>query len=256
MLGKAMSEEMKEAWMYEQSDDTLLSELRRSSSDVAKRLSIALRNRQLYKLIVSPYRKKAFEAVDSDDLEHNALDTVATELGDPEKRRAFEDEISQQIGASPGDVLIYAPSLNMNMKLADMNVRWHDKDMKFREINDPVIGPRLQLILDSHEALWGIHILAVEKIAKDKRLTSLIVEAFESRYRSHTTDRDMRQREYLKKVIHFSLDTNGYDTPPMAAKELYTRVENVVEALIATAKDARSFKERLDAAIKTHVLSQ
>ncbi len=258
MLGRALQEHLiakylKESDLYEHTDDTLLWALRRSDSRVASKLASALWNRQLYKVITTPYDDSAFAAVESGDVEHNAKDLAIQVLGPAESRRLIENEFAERIGAEPGDVLIYAPALDMNPKTAEMNVRWHGQDKKFKDIDDPIIKPRLQQIIDSHHMLWGIHLVASRAIAKDSKRRDLLRDAFETQFLCPRIEQHKRRLDHNEKLVDFALSNDGYPVPPLPYGEIKNRIKKTAEALETTSKDSRPFRDRIREAIETHV---
>jgi len=258
MIGRALQEQklagfLREEDLYTHTDDTLLHALCSSKADVVSKMATAVRDRVLHKVIGQPYRSSAFDTIGLDDIEASPKETAVATLGDADNRRAIENELAEKIGAEHGDVLIYAPTLDMNPKAADMNVRWSKMDMKLREIDDPVVRPRLEQIIKSHHMLWGIHILATKAIANDSERSALLTNAFETEFLCAHRDRDTRKHEHCKKLIEFALKNDNYDLTGITYVELAKRIGAAAGALATTARDGGDFKKRVKQAIERFI---
>jgi uncharacterized protein len=256
MLGRALQEHilaklLSEEDLYEHTDDTLIRELTKSKAEVARRLSSAVKNRVLHKVIGQPFTASAFDAIGLSDIEHSPRDVAVGTLGNGASRLTVEDMLADMIDAKRGDVLIYAPTFGMNPKAADMNVRWSAKDMKFRDIDDPVIKPRLAEIIRSHELLWGIHLLASREVAEDQERSTLLREAFEAQFLCAARDKQKRSHEHCERVIRFHLEKRpgGFGKAPYG--EVVERIKSAANDLAVTAREGASFKERLDRVLRT-----
>jgi uncharacterized protein len=258
MLGRALQEQLlagllKEEDLYDHTDDTLLRTLRNSPSKIPAMLATALWGRQLHKLINSPYTNAAFDAVQSGDIEDNAKEHAYKVLGTSASRRLIENELAEQVGAEHGDVLIYAPYLDMNPKAAEMNVRWHGKDKKFKDIDDAIMKPRLEQIIRSHHLLWGIHLLATKRIADDPKRRALLLEAFETEFLCPRIEQDRRKLDHYEKVVEFTVSDGKYAVSPGPYRDIKERITNAAKSLMITSKDDRPFRDRLKEAISTHL---
>ena len=176
-------EQHDESYLYEHSDDTLLKELadweqrnRRVEADAALALPLATRlnSRQLHRTL-AVYTQKAFGAEDTPrrkPLRGQALKF----LRDARRRLLFENICAAMVGCRPGSVLVYAPPAKMNMKVAEVNVRWRRSDKTLSEIDDPIVKPRLATILDAHRNLWSIRLFVARELS-DKE-AELVRETF------------------------------------------------------------------------------
>lgn len=260
MLGRALQEQilagaLKEQDLYTHTDDTLVHSLCASQSEVASKLAWAVRDRVLHKVIGLPYRRPAFDSISLDDVEHGAKENVIAILVDANSRRAIENELAEKIGGEHGDVLIYAPTLDMNPKAADMNVRWSGKDMKFREIADPIVRPRLEQIIESHHMLWGIHLLATKDIASDAERSDLLKDAFETEFLCAHRDREKRKRDHFIDLIEFKLKKDNSEITNMKYSEFRKKLTRAADALVTVARDGGDFKKRIKEVIERYVLS-
>lgn len=263
MIGRALQEHitgglLKEADLYRHTDETLIHALCDSGkSEVASKLAVGVRDRVLHKAIGEPYLRSSFDAVGHGDVEHDPKETVVTKLGNKDSRRAIENELAAKIGAEQGDVLIYAPTLDMNPKAAEMNVRWAGKDMKFREIDDPVMRPRLEQIIHSHHMLWGVHLLATREIVKDVERSALLKEAFEVDFLCAEHDRKNRKHEHLKRVLHFTLRNEhpDFNLQDLTYHQLDEKMDQGVDALEVTARGAGDIRKQINEVINRFILN-
>jgi uncharacterized protein len=258
MLGRALQEHLlagllKEEDLYVHTDDTLLQALRASPSAITSRLASALWTRQLYTAIGNPYGHSAFHAIQSGDVEHNAKELALKTLGASDNRRLIENKLAEQIGAEHGDVLVYAPPELMNPKAADVNVRWHGQDKKFKEIDDVIMKPRLEQIIRVHHMLWGIQLLASKQIASDLKRRDLLLGAFESEFLCAHIEKAKRQLDHYEKVVEFALSEGPYRIPNQLYSDTRKGIRDAAHSLATTSMDNRSFRDRLREAITTHV---
>lgn len=249
MLGRALLEasgasELSEEALYDHSDDSLLRLLRHSRVELAAELGGRLFNRQLYKAI-DVFDDSAFRQAQEKDHEIKFKDRALQVLSDPYARRGFEDELTEKIDAKPGSVLIYAPPPNMNMKVAKMNVRWKGADTHFFEIDDPVIRPRLDEILRSHEMLWGIWMICERTLSPTQR--ALAVEEFKLRFLVRDADQHQRRMKHAEALIEIHLAKSATQFKGDIAT-LLKRKHDVAEEYLAISTDKRTHQARLKAA--------
>lgn len=252
MLGRAIQEQklagrLTEDHLYEHTDETLLNELRgkrNAAPTVASHLASALQERRLHKRI-KLYRDTSFAAIRSGNRGPTAKDHAKEALEPPDSRRLIEDDLADKIGARPGDVLIYAPGGKMNPKAAKMNVRWQGHAKKFEEIDDPIVAPKLDHIIKSHERLWGIHLLATKEIKDDTTRRDLLIEAFECQFLCPISEQERRQCELLEKLAKHQIESRPEITG-VPYEKIKGVITAVVQGLMTTAKDdRRRFSERL-----------
>ncbi len=252
MLGRAVYEmlrsgEITEETLYEHADDTLLQQLTRSKAPVAAKLGQALWQRRLHKQL-HKYQEEEFRGAQAQDHSEQILEDVVRATTLPERRRELEDRIAQEVGASEGDILIYCPPQNMNMKLAEMKVIWEGRECEFREIGDPVIRPRLAEILAAHRHLWGVWVLVSPELDEEQR--HLVWLACNLRLVTPKAERSMREKEYYSLLVDREL--RRLDRPSDSTGSMYASRAAVVKEIIANANPGRAFSERLRESIARH----
>ena len=173
-------------YLYENSDDSLMKLLSDWEDDVGKceesegcslPLANHLQQRRLHRCTRSVYDDKAFDAAQESYFHHALKFEALRSLQSPAARRDCEDRYAAIVGKRPGSVLIYAPPENMNMKVADVNVRWRGRDERLKEIGDPVVQRRLKSVLASHRSLWAIRLIISRDLNEVEE--QLLEEAFE-----------------------------------------------------------------------------
>ena len=251
MLGRALQEasaagEFNEESLYGHSDDSLMRLLRDSKAKIAAELGDRLLNRRLYKVIEN-FDDSAFQQAQAGDHEVKFKDNALALLSDPTHRREFEEELAEKIDAPPGSILVYAPPSNMNFKFARMNVRWKGADKHLHQIDDPVIGSRLEEILRAHEMLWGIWLIGDSSLTDDMR--ALAIEEFKLHFLVRDTDQPQRRQKQAEALIEVQMAKSGSEIHGKIS-ELMKRKHEVAVEYLATSSDKRSHKARLIAAAK------
>lgn len=258
MLGRAvqehisgLKEEEKETLFRELTDDTLIAILRRSHSDITRRLAADISNRKLYKLVCPPYTQSAFDGIQGYDEDDDARGKALSDLGEKESRRRIEDEYAERIGASPGEVLIYAPGGDMNLKPAEMNVRWHGRPFKFCDIDDPIVKPHLEETLKAHRMLWGIRLLATKEIIRNDVRRRILKDAFEADYLCVNQERSARIQAHFEDVLELAVKSRPKENGGAASYfDFRERIAEGAKHLRMTARDNRPFQERMKQALK------
>jgi HD superfamily phosphohydrolase len=254
MLGRAIQEaqsegEINEEFMWDMTDEVLLDRLRNSGNELAKRLAVEVSNRRLYK----EYHTFGWEDVEKPQaqshLKNQYDDIIQGTIGNPSKRREFENQISDIIGAEPGDVLIYAPTRKMNRKEAEMNVLWKGHPSQFKDIDDLVVRPRLNATLDAHKLLWCIRLLVRRSLTP--RQKQVARDLCEIGLLSHSGDRPDKQRAIYKQLVEGALDAENRIIPTNI-RDYLSRVDAIVQDLMAAAHGGKSFSKRLTDSIKQH----
>lgn len=138
-------------------DETLLERLSRSKLPTVANLARAIRERRLWKIILRAGREEILSGK-SARTGGKTMDGLMQKWGgDPEERMREEDRMALGLGLEPGDLLISCPGAHMAMKLADTIVLWNGRLIALRDcVEDPIVGPKLSLILKSHESLWAL----------------------------------------------------------------------------------------------------
>ena len=257
MLGRAIQEysmvDAGEEYLYENSDDTLLKMLcdwerknGRTKDDVEDPLGLAtlLSRRKLHKT-VAVYGNASFEGAQEKyhqaALKVRALNT----LRDNQSRRDFENWCAAIIGKRPGAVLVYAPSAEMNVKVAEVNVQWKGEDRTLSEIDDPVVEPRLDTVIKAHESLWSVRLVTARDVTDDD--VQLIREEFELAFLVPKGKEDARRERHEIHILERGLDRLELNTKviPRRYQEI---VREFAEPLLQTARGADG-EEKLKKAI-------
>ena len=211
MLSRAIQEydmtQDDESYLYKNSDDTLLKELSNwekendrinEAGPDALPLATLLGKRKLHRT-VAVYGDAAFRG--AEDAFHDAAlkDEALRFLREKESRRDFENWLAAIIQRRPGSVLVHAPSKKMNVKVAQINVRWQGNDTTLEEIDDSVVQPRLATIKKAHASLWSIRLLATRDIEPDD--IELVKEAFELTFLLPPKEGKARRLAHAKRIV-------------------------------------------------------
>lgn len=251
MLGRAIQEanssgELKEEHLYEHSDDTLVYALRNSKSPIASRLADGLSKRRLYKLL-KKYRREDFLGAQERDHAHNILQSALSRVADPKGRRVVEDQLAAEVGADPGDIIIYAPQEGMNLKVADMKVLWKGDPTSLRKIEDHVTKPRLEVILESHRKLWGIWVITRRDLSPTQK--ELLVRACDILFLCSPKERDVELPRHYENLIEHHLQTEGISIPSDMNEFALLR-RKAADELLTHADDNRPWSNRLRDVVK------
>lgn len=252
MLGRALQDMMiaghlKEEDLYEHTDDTLIRAM--TKSDVAAttaRLAKALTERKLY-YIAKVYEWEDFEALQAHDHRGDQEAKVKSQFIDPNARWKLENTIAEEIGADPGDVLIYAPPRPMNSKAAEMRVEWKGQAKRLRDIDDPIMQPRLKQIIDSHEMLWKLYIFANHSLtAPQKRL---LLRACEIHFVCPNDTRTEKVQEYYEAILAAQLEELKVQLTPSSTMKALSAAASELQTI---STDKHNFRARCRAAIEKH----
>lgn len=249
MLGRALQEEilagnLNEEDLYNHTDDTLIQHLAKSNIPATRRLGNALIERRLFK-VFKDYKWEDFAAIQAHDHKRSQDEIVNSRFIEPNARRALEDQIAQEIGANPGDILIYAPPRSMNPKAAEMKVEWCGKAMPFKDIDDPIVKPRLKQIIEAHWALWKIYVIGSRELTVEQQ------QLLRSGCEVHFIDSDEEKgMKYYEDIIEAKLVKENCD--------IHTKVTTYKAALKVGASDLRvvatdkkqDFSKRLNEIVK------
>jgi hypothetical protein len=77
------------------------------------------------------------------------------------------------LGLRPGQILLYFPQRGMNMKLAQTLIVWGGRDIALKDIEDEVLKPRLDNILQAHKNLWTLQVFAAPELPDATRKSAL-----------------------------------------------------------------------------------
>lgn len=251
MLGRAIQEaqlagEVDEQGMWEMTDEVLLARLRGSESELSRRLATEVSHRTLYK----QHHEFGWEDVEKPQSQSHLInqydDVIQKRIGKPHDRREFEDQIAEIIGAEPGDVLVYAPTRKMNRKEAEMKVLWRGDPAELKDIDDPVVRPRLEATLEAHRLLWSIRLLVRPSLTTRQR--QLAQDVCEIELVTQSRERGDKLKKLYAEVVRNALTTEDRKIPS-SAKALDEKVEGIVEELTAAAHQGEGFATRLRRAI-------
>lgn len=251
MLGRAIQEakeggELGEEFMWDKTDEILLVELSASKSELAARLAREVSQRRLYK----QQHTFGWEDVQKTQAQYHLAnqydDVIQNRIGNPDNKREFENQVADIIGAEPGDVLLYAPTRKMNRKEAEMNVLWEGHPAQLKEIDDPVVRPRLNATLDAHKLLWSIRLLVRPSLTPEQR--QLAQDLCEIELLSHKREQVTKQRAAYRHVVERALAADNRQIPRIA-REYEQKVLEVVEELLVPGHKALPFSKRLRTAI-------
>lgn len=149
------------------SDDVLLHQIehckgKSDEADLARRLVGDLRRRRLYKpvYVVSHARAEANCALPTFEAFHESANA----------RLAMENEFCKGLEVPEGSVIFYAPDPDMNLKEADVKVKWIDDEIlplgKIKEISKEKIDP----IHEDHKNLWTFYVLIAPELFDEHAL--------------------------------------------------------------------------------------
>jgi HD superfamily phosphohydrolase len=142
--------------IFDISDEAFLSKLEASTNTRTKRLIAKYQSRQLYKVAYEIRHRPRSEDQDSLYL----YDTLYPEYHKPSWRTAKEKEIEEISGLPEGTVVIYCPTLGMNLKQFEMLVQNHpDDEIKpLKDILDETRKKEMEAINERFEQLWKVQI--------------------------------------------------------------------------------------------------
>jgi uncharacterized protein len=155
------SGELKQSDMYSMGDDTLLDKLSKSKQESITKLIGSIRERKLWKTVYTRTRREVEGEQETARNKDILKETMSRWWKDADGRAEAEDWIAESLGMRLGDALIYCPDARMSMKLAEMKVLWNGSLKALKDCeDDPIVGPKLKVILDSHQRLWAMQCFA------------------------------------------------------------------------------------------------
>jgi uncharacterized protein len=201
-------------------DQDLLNWLAKCGVPEAKQLGNMLQARQLYKRVDQVERG----VVEADKTRNRMEEMTRIFRKDPAARVRIENEVSDLCGLNPGDVLIYCPDPNMNLKAAQMLVTWRDGVKPLSQVDDPVIQNRTRGIIDSHKNLWQCKVF----IHPDRRHDEGVLRRVRDVVSCHLKGDGTYARETIQLVLYDLAEKQGI---PLVA----SRAQKVAEAVLAPA---------------------
>lgn len=130
-----------------------------------------------------------------------------------------------------------------------MNVLWEGHPAQFKNIDDPVVRPRLNATLDAHKLLWSIRLLVRRSLTAVQQ--QLAMELCEIELLSHKRERTEKQKSAYTQVVQRTLAAENRRIPA-SATEYQDRVGEIVQDLVVAGHKGESFSKRLRKAIDLH----
>jgi hypothetical protein len=203
-------------------DEVLLELLEKSGNKVAEKLSSNLRSRKLHKRCYTLSYLRTKEAL-GEEWQDYIIDNYHKK---PDYRKQEEDRLAGLSDLEPGDVLIYCPSEDMQLKQADMLITWKGNIKRLRDLtekDDDLTYRDIKLTLDSHQNLWSLQVFVKSDVSKNKMedLTTCCRATFEPTVRD--TPRETYLRSAVTRVAHRAIRKQGKDL---------NRLDEVVEKIM------------------------
>jgi len=153
--------------LLEHGDQSLFSAMESRKGTVSQRIVEKLRRRKLYECVYEcPYIERKAEQTESECVHKNA-----TAYRDKRTRRDTEERIEIQNLLDPGSIIIYDPDPRMQLKEADVRVRWQDEQEIFKlsdeNFPEPVTRNQVEEIKTLHRNLWKLRVFLDHDIAID-----------------------------------------------------------------------------------------
>ena len=140
-------------------DDVLLWQLGRSRVPAVARLAQALAARAIWKTVYVRTHQTVVAEQQAWRADNLFADLMRRFHDDAVARVATEDRLACLLGFDAGELLIHCPHHHMAMKEAGTLVFWNGALRPLKDCSDdPLIGARLQAILDSHQNLWALRV--------------------------------------------------------------------------------------------------
>jgi len=201
---------LKKSDMYEIGDETLLDKLENSKVDSVRKLVSALRERNLWKKIFERDRI----TIDAEQAQLRDLDVMGAIKNrwwtDSSNRTMDEDHLAAAVGIDSGDLLIHCPDSKMAMKLAEMKVFWNGNLRPLKDCaDDPVVGPKLSVILKSHESLWAIRAF-LNPDCLDKE--DIVVNACQQLFTFEPISKSRYERLFYRNIVDQTAHSEGLVT--------------------------------------------
>lgn len=250
MLGRALleacqSKALDERQLWGHGDESLMAWMASQEGTLTGELARKVLDRRLHKLMVK-FTDVDFAQTQEHNHEVSVLGAVRNRLGTADLRRALENELSEQVGGKPGDLLIYVPSRGMNLKAAEMRVLWKGDARKLHEIDDPVVSPRLKTTIDAHQSLWGVSVMCSPDWSETQRARA--VEGCRIELCTSVQHTKVARLGYYEKLVEEYVGGNGR-MATMSPTEFITARQRAAELLEAKAYSG-SWSERIKGAVE------
>lgn len=158
------------------SDDWLLiNELRTSKVPLAEQLAEMIRYRRLYKRCYVLHR-------DAESLDSGAFEDVVSHLSalyhfDADRRSRAESELCRNSGLKDGQLIIYCPSPDMQLKEADVPIAGLREAESLKDVT--ARNSELQVLMASHRRLWRFYVfISPEALEKAQAVAKACEEYF------------------------------------------------------------------------------
>jgi len=161
-------------------DEELISLLRSSDSPISAKLARGVGDRVLYKRFFPVSRAM----LETEKLENRLNDFLVSYHKNAAVRAQRELALAERCGLEAGDVLIYCPHPNMNLKLAEMNVWWRGGLVKLQDIDDELVQEKIRAIQDSHRQLWQLQVFVRPNALKTIEQEDLLREWCRAEFRN------------------------------------------------------------------------
>ena len=154
-------------------DDELISELSNSRYPISKKIIEDYTKRKLYKRVYSITRDEIESC--SEDLFQYLGDTFHNNAN---FRNKIEMSLSDLLNLENGDIIIYCPDPDMNLKIAKMfvNSKRSGQVERFCDTQDKLARLKVDSIIESHKKLWKIEVYVKQGVLTSKYKEDLLYQ--------------------------------------------------------------------------------
>lgn len=227
-------------------DDELLKELRNKKKyPIAYQLAERLDSRNLYKRFYSISRAR----IDAVRL-HDHLDSLKQSYHkDAENRARHEQLLSDYAGLEKGDVLIYCPDPDMNLKIAKMFVTSRRGGIdEFCNTDDRLVKQKMDSIIESHRNLWELQVFVKPELLQSEHKKQILYHWCQVFFEPPQDDYQTQSNE--KNAISSVIEDLWRNSD--LKKDQFIKDKIVVEAL-SQMRDGRMDKEILVSIMERHM---
>lgn len=194
-------------------DDDLIVELQDSKKyPLASKLAKALADRKLYKRFYALPRWK----VTQDPMSDNLANLKEKYHSDAKNRIKTEDLLSSFADIEQGDVLIYCPDPDMNLKEAKMNVTSKKGGIEqFYKIDDSLIKKKMKSLIESHKGLWELQVFVKQESLTSQHKKDLLEQACKFYFEDSS---EMAERNLYSSVM-LDIERQEEDSYPVGQKD-------------------------------------
>jgi HD superfamily phosphohydrolase len=208
-------------------DDDLIVELQDSKKyPLASKLAKALADRKLYKRFYALPRWK----VTRDPMSDNLAKLKEKYHSDAENRINTEYLLSSFADIDDGDVLIYCPDPDMNLKEAKMNVTSKKGGIEqFYKIDDSLIQEKMKSLIESHKGLWELQVFVKQESLDSQHKTDLLEQAC----KLYFEDSSERAERNMYSSVILDIERQAEDSYSVDQKD------HVIEEAMAIMRDGK-----------------